>query len=137
MKRNKFGQKQEWVNCERCGTGRWVIIIRDKPVSKICRACHIKDLTGKNSPKFNEGQTILKGGYVGIRQPDHPKANYNGYVPRARLVLEKKLGRYLLPGYEFHHLNNNKTDDRPANLIELSKSAHATITNHNRKVLSY
>jgi len=56
-----------------------------------------------------------------------------GYVKRARLVLEQKLGRYLLDGHETHHINGIKDDDRPENLLELSTSAHRALTNKELK----
>ncbi len=131
MERNKFYQKHEWTPCERCGTERLVMIIKGVPRSRLCRKCHIADISGKNSPKFNNG-IMSKHGYVFVRVPEHPRADYHGYVPRARIVLEKKLGRYLIDNYHFHHLNGIKNDDRPENLIEVSPSAHSTITGYNR-----
>lgn len=131
MKRNKFYQRHELIPCELCSKERWVMIIKGKPRSRLCRECHNKNITGKNSPKFNNGITT-KHGYILVRQQDHPRADYHGYVLRAIVTLEKKLGRPLLKGYIAHHLNNVKADDRPENLIELSPSAHSTLTNYIR-----
>lgn len=64
-------------------------------------------------------------GYVLIFKPEHPEAMANGYVKRARLVLEKKLGRPILPGMRSHHINEIKDDDRPENLQEISQPEYA------------
>ena len=44
-----------------------------------------------------------------------------------RTVAEKKIGGRVRPGYEVHHINHNKKDNRPSNLIVLSKSEHRKI----------
>ena len=44
-----------------------------------------------------------------------------------RRVAEKKLGGSIRPGYEVHHKNHNKRDNRPSNLTVLSKSAHRAV----------
>lgn len=69
-------------------------------------------------------------GYIFVLMPEHPKANSNkGYVKRARLVAEKKLGRYLYPGEITHHKNEIKDDDRPEN-IQVMESISEHIKHH-------
>ena len=50
-----------------------------------------------------------------------------------RRVAEKKLGGRIRRGYEVHHINHNKRDNRPSNLTVLSRSVHRAI--HARKGL--
>ena len=71
------------------------------------------------------GRIIDKDGYVLLKADGHPHANSNGYVREHRLVMEQKLGRYLLPEEVVHHLNGQKADNRLANLqLYDSNSAH-------------
>lgn len=66
-------------------------------------------------------------GYILVFKPDHPCAYKTGYVKRARLVLEEKLGRYLLDGMVPHHKNEIRDDDRPENLEEQPFNEHSSL----------
>ena len=69
--------------------------------------------------RANYRETYLNhNGYVVTRAPlDHPYAGANpGRIFEHRLVMEQKLGRYLLPTENVHHLNGVKDDNRPENL---------------------
>jgi len=66
---------------------------------------------GSNNPNWRGG-IKRQNGYVLIHQPTHPSANINGYVKRAKLVLENELGRSLTKGAVTHHINGIKDDDK-------------------------
>lgn len=54
---------------------------------------------------------------------DHPYANQKGCVYVHRLMAEKKIGRYLLPEWRVHHINHNRQDNRPENLMVFASDA--------------
>ena len=54
----------------------------------------------------------------------HQYHNGKTWIWTHRRVAEKKMGSKILPGYEVHHINGNKRDNRPKNLVVLSKKAH-------------
>ena len=66
----------------------------------------------------------MSANYIYVKLLGHPRADCNGYVKRATLVAEAKLGRYLLPNEIAHHINGIKKDDRPENLIALDQYEH-------------
>ncbi|NDZ63566.1 HNH endonuclease [Streptomyces cyaneofuscatus] len=63
-----------------------------------------------------------------VWEPEHPNAYGAGWVLEHRLVAEQTLGRRLASSDEVHHINRNKIDNRPENLVVLSGGDHAHIT---------
>lgn len=60
-----------------------------------------------------------KSGYRKFIDPATGKAEYTH-----RRVAEKKMGGKIYKGCEVHHVNGNKTDNRPSNLRTVSKKEH-------------
>lgn len=71
----------------------------------------------ENNPRWKGGKSKHTEGYILILKPNHPFCDSRGYVFEHRLMMEKKIGRYLKPKERVHHLNGIKNDNRPENLI--------------------
>jgi len=87
------------------------------------------NVKGSNSPMW-KGGTTTKSGYNLIHTPTHPYCDRHGYVREHRLVMEKHLGRTLLPMEVVHHINNDKKDNRITNLMLFSSNSEHTIHHH-------
>lgn len=84
-----------------------------------------RDRTGSKNPKWRGGRLKKTNGYIIVQSPDHPFRCVDGYVLEHRLVMEKKLGRYLTVNEVVHHINGIKDDNRIDNLIIFNnQSAH-------------
>lgn len=81
-------------------------------------------------PSYKGGRTCLYGGYVWEFCPGHRLQNRWGWVAQHRLVAEDTLGRPLQQNPDpkiaehVHHIDGCPTNNDPANLEVLSKSAH-------------
>lgn len=87
---------------------------------------------GEKNPAWKGGKIINPCGYILIHLPAHPNANKKGYIAEHRLVMEKKLGRYLEPKEVVHHNNKITDDNRPENL-RLFKSKGKHLAYHNKQ----
>ena len=70
---------------------------------------------------------VINNGYAYVRIPNHPSATSTGYVYEHRVVAENTMGRILTEYEDVHHMNGNKLDNRPENLVVLTRSQHAKL----------
>lgn len=66
---------------------------------------------------------ITPKGYRLVYAPNCPIAKHNRMVLEHRLVLSRKLGRWLRPDERVHHVNGDRLDNRPENLELLDSVA--------------
>lgn len=84
----------------------------------------------KGEEHYNWKGGIRKGGKEGYTRekcPAHPYCDDRGYVLQHRLVMEKHLGRQLLPTEVVHHINRDTNDNRIENLMVYNKGEHTTL----------
>ena len=74
-------------------------------------------ISGAGNPRWKGGKQKDKSGYILVWQPNHPCANGRGYIREHRLVMEKHIGRTLLPTEVVHHVNGDHGDNRIENLM--------------------
>ncbi len=87
--------------------------------SRKCVYAVQRTITGPNAPAWKGGGSIINNGYeyayAGIGRK---------YTGKHRLVMEERLGRRLARAEVVHHINGDKTDNRPENLEVLSLAEH-------------
>lgn len=88
---------------------------------------------GKNNPMWGKRAATWNGGrkkhqgYWMIWKPNHPLAQKNGYIAEHRLVMEKKIGRYLKRKELVHHINEKRDDNRIENLKLIFQPEHVSL----------
>jgi hypothetical protein len=90
------------------------------------RRCGWNRLFGKRSKNYKTGK-YKSNGYIRMLVKGHPDADEDGYVEEHRIVMEKKIGRYLTKNEIVHHINRIKDDNRIENLTLFSKHDHLHI----------
>lgn len=88
---------------------------------------------GKNNSTWRGGIVKDEHGYVLVKSDGHPRAKAcGGYVREHIFVAEKEIGRLLTENEVVHHINGNKSDNRPENLAVMTKGEHSAY--HRQKV---
>ena len=106
----EFGKRPAWNKGKRG-------IYSSAMIKKLSIACK------KLNPAFKGGR-IKRNGYIFILSPDHPHAGHSGYVREHRLVVEKQIGRYLLPKEQVHHLDETDNNLPDKLMAFISDGAH-------------
>lgn len=137
-----------YLNCITCGKSGYVISSRLKIKHFCSRKCYAvyligkkaspesiakrKGLIGPKSATYKCGKTITPAGYILMLAHGHPNAKPNNYMFEHRLVMEKKIGRYLKSEEHIYHINGQRDDNRISNLVIMSNAEHKKL--HSRKL---
>jgi len=93
----------------------------------LCIACWNKSGNARRGIFTGNYPRVKRDGYISIHYPSHPKSGNQGYIDEHIIILERKLGRYLKVNEICHHINGQKDDNRPENLIAVSHSKHSQL----------
>lgn len=96
------------------------ITFQAKHEGKVCNVRTVK-------PKRKDHKGYYKmHGYIMRRVKGHPNANSRGYVQEHRLIMERELGRFLIPRKELvHHIDGDRTNNNVENLKLTTPREHA------------
>lgn len=145
VKAKDIGRKSHgfvrWVKCPVCGLERWLTYrkYKIKPLpeeTQRCLSCYVKqwvktrDYKGKNHPNWRGGRVRRSGksgpgDYWAIHNPEHHRADKDGYVMEHIVIWEEAHHQLLPKGWVIHHLNGIKDDNRPKNLLAMSRRGHS------------
>ena len=120
---------QQWKVAEMMGRDR-------ETIRRWCKRLGIR--TQSVGPRRGEGHPEWKGGrrlvgrYWYIYCPDHPRATKSRYVLEHRLLMEKKLGRFLEEKEVVHHIDGDPQNNALDNLMVFSSNGE-----HLREELSW
>ena len=120
--------------------------VSQKVIFNFMRRHGIKSRVAAKRNQLRENNSSWAGGirqekgYVLLYRPEHPNAKPNGYVREHDLVASEMIGRPLRwygatdsRSEVVHHINGDKTDNTPQNLLVLSPKEHRRIHSAVRK----
>lgn len=89
---------------------------------------------GEKNSSWKGGKITDKSGYVLVYAPSHPYKNHQNKVREHRLVMEKKIGRYLSPKEVVDHVDGDIKNNKINNLRLFANNAEHLRTTLTGKV---
>lgn len=125
---------EEYVNKKRSMTSiakelniSWIIVSRYLDKYKIPKRNKSEQQRGKGASNWQGGKHVASNGYIEIYMPYHPKKNKRGYIYEHQYMAEQMLGRPLTENEVVHHIDKNKRNNDPSNLLVLTKQEHSRL----------
>lgn len=113
------------LTCKHCGLA-FQRRQRQRFCSLSCRSLENgKTMRGTNHPTF-KGRLTSPDGYIRVWAPGHPLAHKDGYVQEHRLILYEA-GIEVPADAHVHHINRDRSDNRPENLQVLKSRQHIAV----------
>ena len=118
---------------KRFKTSQHVVWRAMKKMGLTARVAKKRNQKGNRNSSWRGGRVLMglskvtrfsDRGYWYIHQPNHPNATKNGYVAEHIAVASKTLGRPLKKGECVHHLDMNKHNNAPDNLVVCTRKEH-------------
>lgn len=98
---------------------------KSERIKSTLRARYPDGRFGELASNWKGGRHVTMSGYVDVYSPDHPNAR-GGRVFEHRLVMEKVLGRLLETDEIVHHLDGNRQNNQPDNLVLKKRGKHVS-----------
>lgn len=124
------------ITCIHCGAAFTPKRKEQALCSVTCRQahngkCRRGQKTGPSKSEYK--RRLTKDGYYRVYCAHHPFADGRKEMHEHDLVMERKIGRRLMPTECVHHRNGIKTDNRMENLEVMSHSEHSSL--HNKELV--
>ena len=115
------------VRCRSCGRE---YDVRNDNLRRGAVTCRCQGPTCLKPRKVAPGEFgaryVNGDGYVRLYAPWHPDANAQGWILEHRWVMERMIGRRLRPEEVVHHVDHNRANNSPDNLMLFAdEAAHA------------